>query len=233
MSVPPIDQIVDRTFERFSLGALLCDLRALNVDVFLVGGAVRDAIRNPDLAPMDIDLMTSGNFATLRGAFASLGAPRMNRHGNLRYHLPDGRHVDLIHTKRFYGKSDTVRQALRHFDVSVNALGIAISNSDSIEDPLNGIRDLRDGRLTLPAARWAPGGAFEDVHVLLRTMRLVERTELIIANPELAIPHRRRFGEVDWVDLERLNGFGREVAERKYDRIFDESHHLRLVPAGA
>ncbi|CDK00259.1 hypothetical protein MIC448_230002 [Microbacterium sp. C448] len=233
MTRPKLDQIVDRTFARFSLGAVLHELRVLDANVFLVGGAVRDALRNPDLAPVDIDLMTTEDFNTLQSAFRSLGTPRVNRHGNQRYLLKDGRHLDLIHTRRFYGRAATVEEALRHFDASVNALGVSVNGRDSILDPLNGVRDLRDGRLTLPSARWVPSDPFEDVHVLLRTIRLVERTELRVANPDLASSHRRRFGEVDWVDLQRLNGFGRDVAERKYDRIFSDARDRRLAGATA
>lgn len=231
MSMRQSSEVVDRTFARFDLSDLLQNLRNRSADVYLVGGAVRDAVRNSDLSPVDVDLMTSGDIDSFRDAFESIGAPRLNRHGNMRFALPCGRHLDLIHTGRFYGRAGSVEHALSYFDASVNALAVHISGADSILDPLGGMDDLAKGRLTLPTLRWTPGDAFEDVHVLLRTIRLVERTELQIANPHLAVPHRRRFDEVDWADLLRLNGFGREAAERSYSRIFEAAWADRPMTA--
>jgi tRNA nucleotidyltransferase/poly(A) polymerase len=223
--------LAERTFERFSLGHVLRALRRSDARVFLVGGAVRDALRDPEVAPVDIDLMTADDLDLLWEPLRSLGSPRVNRHGNLRYQLGGGRHLDVIHTRRFYGRESDVARALLHFDVSVNALAVTIDGDDSLLDPLGGFRDLAEGRLSLPAARWAPGDPFEDVHVLLRAVKIVERMELEVKNPELALPHRDRFGEVDWSDLERLNGFGREEAERRYARVFSEAKVGHLEPS--
>lgn len=218
-----LDALVDRTFEQFSLGSVLLDLRRRGIDVYLVGGAIRDFVAYPDREPADIDLMTSAPLETLMPAFALHGTPRTNRHGNLRFFVGGGRHVDVIHTSQFYGNETTVERALPYFDTSVNALALSIHRGVPLLDPLGGWRDLIEGRARLPEARWASSDALEDVHVLLRALRLVERMGLRIANPDVAIAHRLRFDEVDWDDLERLNGFGRAEAEAKYARVFQQA----------
>jgi tRNA nucleotidyltransferase/poly(A) polymerase len=223
----PWASIVERTFAQFSLDDVLNSLLESRLRVYMVGGAVRDAIIAPDRVPTDIDLMTADSLSELAGALGMLGRPRVNRHGNLRYVLPDERHVDVIQTQQFYGGSRNVRRALRYFDASVNALAVPLGTG-KILDPLGGARHLAEGRLVLPRARWVTTNPFEDVHVLLRVLRLVDRTGLRVENPHVAIAHRRHFRDVDWADLERLNGFGRQEAEERYSRIFGGAIHLPI-----
>jgi tRNA nucleotidyltransferase/poly(A) polymerase len=222
--------IVDRVFERFGLQRLLGTLRESGEDLYLVGGAVRDSLINPGVTATDIDIMTSAEPEHLQALFSSLGAPRINRHGNWRFILEGGRHVDLISTRRFYGQAASVEKALNYFDTSINAIAVSLDLRATLVDPLQGARDIAAMQLVLPRDRWIVGNAFEDVHVLLRAMRLLERTGFRVVNPEITIPHRARFDEVDWTDLKRLNGISRSVAERSYARIFKSVS--RRVPAG-
>lgn len=221
---------VDRVFQRFGLQRLLAVLRESGEDLYLVGGAVRDALIDPGVTATDIDIMTSAEPEYLWPLFSSLGAPRINRHGNWRFTVDRGRHIDLISTRRFYGQANSVEKALTYFDTSINAVAVSLDFGAALVDPLRGAQDIAAMRLALPRNRWIVGDAFEDVHVLLRAMRLLERTGFKIVNPELTIPHRARFDEVDWTDLERLNGTSRVDAERRYSRIFESIS--QRVPIG-
>jgi tRNA nucleotidyltransferase/poly(A) polymerase len=211
--------ITDLAFERFDLAPLLDELRHAAVESYLVGGAVRDLLLDPESTPTDLDIMVVGDFTRLTPILDHLGAPRRNRHRNLRYPLAGGKHLDLIATDRFYGRATTIDDALRHFDLSANAMAISLADG-AFHDPFDARRQLLDGLVSLPSARWVVGDPFEDVHVLLRAIRLVDRLGLRLTNPERARTHRARFDQVDWRDLERLNGFGRAAAERQYLRLF-------------
>lgn len=209
-----LENLVDKTFRRFDAEWLLARLRDHHDDVYLVGGAIRDYLRDPQQTPNDLDLMTSGNPDLIADLFRPLGLPRVNRHGNLRFSLENGRHIDLIHTRRFYGRAHDVPRALHFFDASINAVAVRLKEPILL-DPLAGTRHIIEGRVVLPSARWRSSDPFEDVHVLLRLIRLIERTGSRVENPDLALRHTRWFDDVNWADLERLNGFGRAETERR------------------
>jgi tRNA nucleotidyltransferase/poly(A) polymerase len=220
---------IDETFDRFGIGWALDRLRRNTAEVFIVGGAVRDALRDPSHPPTDIDLMTAGSLNEIASALGPLGVPHTNRHGNLRFELEHGRHMDLIHTRQFYGRARSVPRALEFFDASINAVAVSIADPQLI-DPLGGARHLAEGEMLLPRARWRVSDPFEDVHVVLRILRLVARTGIRVRNPEVARPHRLWFANVDWADLERLNGFGREEAEARYAQVFESPEERAIHP---
>lgn len=210
--------IADLAFERLGAIGILEELRAAAVPAFLVGGAVRDLLLDESSVPKDIDLMVAGKLASAREVLDRLGAPRINRHKNLRYILSSGLHIDVMDSTQFYGQARSVARALEYFDVSANAVAVELQTGDLL-DPLCGRDLLMEGWVWLPVDRWVSVSPLEDVHVLLRAMRLVDRLGVRILNPEVASPHRSQFDHADWVELERLNGFGREEAERRYDAV--------------
>ncbi|WP_315094717.1 hypothetical protein [uncultured Cellulomonas sp.] len=199
--------VVDNAFSRLGGDSLLSALRSIEDEIYLVGGAVRDALAGTD-APRDLDLMIP-NFSTephriLRG----LADGRQNRHGNWRYVLCDGLQIDVIEPRFFYRNFTSAAGALAYFDASVNAIGFRIGDG-CVLDPLGGARDLAKRRVTLPVARWSSMNDFESVHVTLRVARLLSRLALKVVNPSLALDQYSKFDLVDWTELERLNGVSR------------------------
>lgn len=210
--------IADLAFARLGATRVLEELREAGIPVFLVGGAVRDLLLDASSVPNDIDLMVAGRLASARRVLDSLGTPHINRHKNLRYTLASGIHVDVMDSTQFYGRATTVARALEYFDVSANAVAVDLQTGDLL-DPLCGRDLLVSGWVSLPPNRWVSVSPLEDAHVLLRAMRLVDRLGVRILNPEVAYPHREQFDHADWSQLERLNGFGREEAERRYEAV--------------
>lgn len=210
--------VMDQAFEAFSLESLLGDLRRARVEVALVGGAVRDILYDSTAVPVDLDLMVPGDLGHVRSVLDALGQPSVNRHGNLRYRIANNQHVDVMSSRQFYGRQSSVVTALHYFDISVNAL--AVTAQGNFLDPFDSTQRLRDGLAVLPPKRWSPTDPLEDVHVLLRAIRVIERFDVEIENPEVAFSHRDAFDCASWRDLERLNGFGRLAAEKKFQEVF-------------
>ena len=87
--------------------------------------------------------------------------------------------------------------------------------SGQVLDPLGGLADLSRGLTRLTPQRWNAMSDFESVHLACRTIRLLDKIPLAITNPEVLAAQLPKFGSVDWADLERLNGFGRDEARRR------------------
>ncbi|WP_345522711.1 hypothetical protein [Nocardioides conyzicola] len=186
---------------------------------FLVGGAVRDGLLGEPANDLDIAVPNDDEFAHL--LFSTISSGAQNRHGNWRFELPSGQHVDLIQPQNFYKPFRTVLSMLAFFDTSVNAIGIDLGDPDHILDPIDGIDGLRRGQLTLPHERWTTLNDFESVHLALRTLRLLGRHPLTLSNPSLLRAQIPKFDLVEWSDLYRLNRISRGQARDQLLSICD------------
>jgi hypothetical protein len=204
------DQLVTNAFHLHGLSDTLKTLSKEPGRYFLVGGAVRDGLLGDFANDLDIAVPNNDSAAYLH--FSKFSEGTQNRHGNWRFDLPSGQHVDLIQPQNFYKSFRRVTPMLKFFDTSANAVGIDLGDPNNVLDPLNGIDGLRRRRLTLPRARWTTLNDFESVHLALRTLRLLRRHPLTVVNPDLLKAQLPKLDRVEWSDLHRLNGVTRAEA---------------------
>ena len=152
---------------------------ARNLDVYIVGGAVRDRLLGRPLE-RDVDLAVAGDVvavaqelaAEMEGSLAPLSVPRgmmrvtlANRGGHSQQ---PGRDIDLS------GFSESIEKDLARRDFSVNAMAVALPQwggrnfGEAVIDPHGGRGDLM--RKTLRALH--PGVFKDDPGRLLRAVRL-------------------------------------------------------------
>lgn len=189
----------------------LATLAELGGERYVVGGAIRDILLGQSWIS-DVDLMVTNEDDEVHRILERFGRPRRNRHGNCRYVFPDGRHLDVIEPRFFYGVHATAYDALKMFDASVNAIGARLHDFRML-DPLSGIDDLTSRRVTLPLARWTSATQFEGAHLTVRLARLLSRHQLELDAARTASLHARAFRDDFWPDLERLNGLSRPDIE--------------------
>lgn len=154
--------------EAYQAYALASVADALGMELYLVGGAVRDWLR-PRLTeptrPRDVDLMVVGDARTLvEHASLRLGGDLMRyseRFLTARYRMARGATLDIATARteiyRAPGALPTVSPAsaaadLTRRDISINALAVRIQPglpdaSPPILDPTGGLEDLTRGRL--------------------------------------------------------------------------------------
>ncbi len=207
-------------------------------EYYLVGGAVRDLVTRA-APPSDLDIIAPNGDRYIHAVLSEVGRARRNRHGNLRYSLPSGRHIDVIEPRFFYGSFQNAAEALAYFDASVNAIGLRLGDGRLL-DPIDGLADLLKGRVALPVARWTQMSDFESVHLAIRLTRLLERVQLEVVNPDIALAHLGKFDKVAWGDLARLDGVTRSEAKarfltvladaRRHAGCFSGPSHLSKVP---
>lgn len=154
--------------------------------VWIVGGAVRDYALGMQ-RPQDLDMVAEDaafgvTVRLLRRHYAS----RPNRHGNPRFSLPGGSHLDLWSPRRFYKGFTSVEEMLAYFDLSVNAVGVNVSGG-AVVDPTGGLDDLSRNRATLHAERWSEASTDEAAILCLRLARLLQRRSLAISNPAVCL----------------------------------------------
>jgi len=153
-------------------------LRAAGHEAHLVGGCVRDLLR--DIAPLDWDVATDARPDRLLALFA--GARYENRFGTVAVPLPDGAHE--VTTFRHDGTysdhrrpddvtfGDTLDEDLARRDFTVNAMAIPLDREGmpgAVVDRFDGLADLAAGVLR---AVGDPGARFrEDALRMLRAVR--------------------------------------------------------------
>ncbi|WP_032389286.1 hypothetical protein [Rhodococcoides fascians] len=216
-------EAVQRTFGLFQAQDLLRKLQDQKIDFWMVGGAVRD-LAIGGTKPLDIDLVVPNQSAALHHVLKGYGTQSRNRHGNYRYELVCGTHVDVIEPRFFYGNFTTISETVEFFDASVNAIAISCTTGDLV-DPLGGLEDIRKRRIQLPVGRWSSMSDFESVHLALRLSRLVKRFDLTVINPKMLAEQVSKFETVDWVDLKRLHGFGLGEGLNRVRYVLSQSGH--------
>jgi tRNA nucleotidyltransferase/poly(A) polymerase len=122
--------------------------RLTEVDVYLVGGSLRNAVAEIDAPTTDFDFMVQGpqtsEFleilrsvgALTRGPF---GSPRWRRHSD------DRVYADVIPVTTFNNglwHCQDIIDALNQFDFTANAIALDIATHE-LYDPQNGVRDAR------------------------------------------------------------------------------------------
>ena len=158
------------------------------VDVYLAGGAVRDAVAGRPSSPKDFDFFIAGSECD--GFLARLGELGKLSHGPFGsprwVPTSEDRFADIIPIARFNNgveRCATMTDALRQFDFTANAIALDLRHGNFL-DPCGGLADLRAGilravRLDYPEEPIAPGIALSRNTVLwMRFMHYADRLGL-------------------------------------------------------
>ncbi len=130
------------------LAAQIREILPQSVQIFLVGGAVRDALLSRPIHDLDFVLPNSAIPAArkvanaLRGDFYVLDAERDT--GRVILRQSEGERM-ILDFAAFRGPD--LESDLRGRDFTVNALALNIHQPERLIDPLNGAEDLRERRL--------------------------------------------------------------------------------------
>ena len=130
---------------------VMARLHAGGYAVWLVGGALRDAMRGA--APQDWDLATDATPAQVMALFPRV-IPIGIRHGTVQIHTPT-RDIEVTHCPA--PAAQGIMQDLARRDFTINAMALGFPSGELI-DPHGGRKDLQLGLLRAvgsPAARFA------------------------------------------------------------------------------
>lgn len=173
-------------------GAIRAGMDAFTgVDVFLAGGAVRNALGARADSPKDFDLFIGGAQAPQFVArLAKLGTLRYGPFGSPRWLPADGGpYADVILIERFNNgveRCQDITGALRQFDFTANALAVDL-RTRAFHDPCGGGADylagvMRAVRLDYPDEPIAAGHALTRNVVLW--MRLMHYAAVLDLEPD-------------------------------------------------
>ncbi len=161
------------------------------VDVFLAGGAVRNALDGRARRPKDFDLFIGGpRSPDFVERLACFGRVSYGPFGSPRWFPADGGpYADVIQIERFDNgveRSEDIVGALRQFDFTANAVAVDL-RSDAFHDPCGGVGDylagmLRAVRLDFPDEPIAKGHGLTRMAVLW--MRLMHYSATLDLRPD-------------------------------------------------
>ncbi|WP_081979308.1 hypothetical protein [Methylophilus sp. Q8] len=122
-----------------------------NLEIYLVGGVIRNIILDLNISPKDLDFVIAGDQV---GEFIS----ELNRYGDINYgqfRSPrwhpnrDEVYCDLMDLKKWdtgLSKCESICDVLKQFDFTGNALALDL-RVNKLYDPVNGRNDLEKGLL--------------------------------------------------------------------------------------
>jgi tRNA nucleotidyltransferase (CCA-adding enzyme) len=156
--------------------------REAEMNVFLVGGAVRDLTSGSSVR--DLDIAVQGNALKLKKPLEKTGAILWGEHEpshTLFFRFPVGVRVEISSTRREeYPKPgkpvyhwDSILEDLRRRDFTANAMALSLNERSYglLMDPLNGVADIEARQLRLVSNY----GFLEEPARLLRAIRLTTR----------------------------------------------------------
>jgi tRNA nucleotidyltransferase (CCA-adding enzyme) len=168
--------------QRNALEHIRTAAREAGMNVFLVGGAVRDLTSGSPV--FDLDVTVQGNALKLKKALEKAGGKVWGEHEPSRtlfFRFPVGVSVEISSARREeYPKPgkpvyhwDTILEDLRRRDFTANAMALSLNEHSYglLMDPLNGVADIESRQLRLVSNY----GFIEDPSRLLRATRLVAR----------------------------------------------------------
>ncbi len=156
--------------------------RDAGMNVFLVGGAVRDLTSGSSVR--DLDIAVQGNALKLKKTLEKHGATLWGEQEGSRtlfFRFPVGVRVEISSTRREeYPKPgkpvyhwDSIQEDLRRRDFTANAMALSLNERSYglLMDPLNGVADIESRHLRLVSNY----GFIEEPARLLRATRLATR----------------------------------------------------------
>ena len=194
---------------------VLKNLEQHGYEAYVVGGAVRDILRDKD--PEDFDVTTSATPSEVMAVFGEEHChPTGIAHGTVTvvvHGLPvevttyriDGQYKDLRHPEQVFFTRN-LEEDVKRRDFTINAL--AMSRNGEIVDFCDGIRDIENGVIR---AVGDPGRRFEeDALRILRALRFAAQTGFAIdrATAEEALKQKASLSELSaeriWQELRKL-----------------------------
>lgn len=202
-----IDELLDAVPELLVLAERIV---ASGHEVALVGGSVRDAVRQG--TAVDIDLATSARpqqvLAALRGwadavwdigiEFGTVGARRGEHHFEITTYRSDA--YDRASRKPDVTYGDSLLEDLRRRDFTINAMAVMLPDRTFV-DPFDGLSDLAAGVLRTPAT---PEQSFADDPLrMMRAARFVAQLGVTVA-PEVRDAMSAMSDRISMVSAERV-----------------------------
>jgi hypothetical protein len=202
-------QIEARLDSRCALDALT---RATDGELYLCGGAVRRALLGARCCG-DLDIMVPNCDPRAQTALDSMGVPfRLNSYHHRRYRW-NGLEIDLFEPKDFFDGHETVTDALRYFDLCINAIAIHLGTSRVI-DPFELLQEpvIRCTGLNWPG--WATKTPLQVVILAIRLVRIMyEAPSLRISRSDVDRLRATILPQVrasDWSDVRHRFPQGKE-----------------------
>lgn len=201
----------------------------LGVELYLVGGAVRDVLL--DERPIDLDLVAVGDAPDLPVDLADRLDGEVlarSRFGTARLRIGDS-DIDIVAARRESyerpGALPTVSpgsidEDLARRDFSVNAMAVSLNEEawGDLLDPFQGRRDLQHGVIRV----LHPSSFVDDATRILRAVRYTQRMEFQIdAETERLLTR----------DLGHLNGISGDRIRHELGRIFREPRAASMLEA--
>ena len=216
------------------LDAIAEKAAAIDGDLYLVGGSVRDMLLG--LPIKDLDMVVEGNAAllALEASKELSGEVRTySRFGTATVKL-EGQRFDLATARReTYSRPGAlprvspsgIQDDLARRDLSINAMALALSGSDRgcLLDPYRGREDLSLGLIRI----LHPGSFVDDATRILRAVRYEQRLDFRLEDEtQRMLLKAIQCGILDTVSGDRVR--------RELDLILSEQHpHLPLHRCGA
>ena len=143
-------------YKQYSLVKIIVDVLPLKCSPYLVGGAVRDIMLKRPVGDLDIEVFgltidelqqILARFGNVRLVGKQYGVLRID-HLNVDFSVP---RVDAKGRKPevFFDPSLSLEQACRRRDLTMNAMAIDLKTGQ-FHDPFNGMKALKDRRLSVP-----------------------------------------------------------------------------------
>ena len=208
---------------------------AAGVEAFLVGGAVRDALRGRERAELDV-VVAGDHLALARALGEEIRA--YDRFRTATVAAGDGT-VDIARARAesypYPGALPEVRPAgidqdLSRRDFSVNAMAVALSAPGELIDPHGGLEDLRQGLLRALHER----SLADDPTRALRAARYAARLGL---EPEPRTLEQIRRADLTTVSADRVEAERRKLAAEPEPapgfELLDRWGLIELAPSGA
>ncbi|HEX2879776.1 MAG TPA: hypothetical protein VHO25_09565 [Polyangiaceae bacterium] len=197
------------------MGAAIDLIRSTGVEIYIVGGTVRDHFLN--VQPSDLDIIVPNDDTVVSSLLDERYPSRTNRHGNKRYWV-DGRNIDVIRPKFFYKPFTCAEDAIGYFDVSINAMGVRLADGLLI-DTGGGMDDIAARRIRITRQRWQEANDFEFVHLMLRTLRYTQKYHLRFFDHDVIASGIHRLQLVNWDEVWRFHSLTREQATEQLSQL--------------
>ena len=191
---------------------------ATNGDAYLFGGVMRRSVFGDGISG-DLDVMIPNGDDRAWARLDGLGVPFVLNSQGLRKYRWGSIDIDLFHPREFFGGFDDVADAVKYFDLRINALALHIA-TERVLDPFDVLsRPIVDPGINWP--QWDDNRPEHRVHLAIRLTRIMyEAPTLTIAREDTAklkrdvLPH---IESIDWAAVAARFPEGRDAFRREFE----------------
>ena len=222
--------------------AILCASTAADeicVDIFLIGGIVRDLIMNNSIKDIDIavegDALQLGNFLEEKFGCEVVSVQEKLRTSKVKF--PNGVVIDFASTREErYTESGVLPVAfnfgcelekdVKRRDFTINTLALKLSgeNKFSLVDYFNGYDDIKNGQIKILHEK----SFIDDPSRIIRALKFKERFDFKFEEITSSLMQEYLHNINDKMPLERVKGELRQYFEIKKDGLYS-----RFIESGA